>query len=410
VRVLLIAAGLPFPTDTGGKIRTLNTLRLLTRCHDVTMVALVPSGVSERALEETRAWAGRLIQVPWAETAKGTPAFYAELALNLGSRLPYVVGKHVSRRMRGVLAQLERRERFDALICDFLFPAINTLHLETRPRLLFQHNLETRIWERYVATETSPLRRAYFNLQRQRLAQFERLACSTYDQCIAVSDVDADAMLRDFAARAVSVVPTGVDLDHFAPRPGAGGGIVFVGSMDWMPNQDAVRYFVAEILPRVRREEPNVCLTVVGRSAPPDIVRIAESVPGINVTGLVEDVRPYVARADVVVVPLRVGGGTRIKIYEAMAMGKVVVSTTIGVEGLPLRAGREALIADTPDDFARSVLQVLRDSELRRRLGESARTYVAQSCSWDYAARKFLDIIEMAAAAQSRRAPVSVGG
>ena len=407
MRVLLVAAGLPFPSDTGGKIRTINTLRLLTQRHDVTTVALVPPGAGERTIEDTRAWAGRLIPVPWAETAKGTAAFYAELGVNLASRLPYVIAKHSSRRMRTALAQLERNERFDALICDFLFPAINTFHLTTRPRVLFQHNLETRIWERYVATKTSALRRSYFDLQRRRLARFERLACSTYDHCIAVSETDGEAMLRDFGARAVSVIPTGVDLDYFAPQAGGGEGIVFVGSMDWMPNQDAVRYFVNDILPLVRRECPQARFTVVGRSAPPEIMRMAETAPGIKVTGFVEDVRPYVARADVVVVPLRVGGGTRIKIYEAMAMSKAVVSTTIGVEGLPLRAGRDLLIADAPEDLARDVLQVLGSPEARRGLEQRARAYVVENCSWEHAARRFLEIVETEAAAPSPGAPAS---
>jgi len=405
VRVLLVAAGLPFPSDTGGKIRTINTLRLLVRRHDVTTVALVPPGAGERAIEDTRAWAGRLIPVPWAETAKGTAAFYAELGANLASRLPYVVAKHSSRRMRTALAQLERSERFDALICDFLFPAVNTFHLATRPRVLFQHNLETRIWERYVATETSALRRAYFDLQRRRLARFERLACSTYDHCIAVSETDGEAMLRDFGARAVSVIPTGVDLDYFAPQAGGGAGIVFVGSMDWMPNQDAVRYFANDILPLVHRQEPDVKFTIVGRSAPADIVELSRTLPGVEVTGFVEDVRPYVARADVVVVPLRVGGGTRIKIYEAMAMAKAVVSTTIGVEGLPVRAGCDLLIADAPEDFARDVLQLLRDPEMRRSLEQRARAYVVENCSWEHAAHRFLEIVETEAAAPSSCAP-----
>ena len=310
--------------------------------------------------------------------------------------------------MRAVLADLERDARFDALICDFLFPAINTLDLRLRPRLLFQHNLETRIWERYAATETSSLRRAYFDLQRRRVADFERRACSSYDHCIAVSGLDADAMRRDFGARAVSVVPTGVDVDYFCPRPGSGAGVVFVGSMDWMPNQDAVRYFAAEVLPLVRREEPDVRFTVVGRSAPADVVELSRSAPGVEVTGFVEDVRPYIARADVVVVPLRVGGGTRIKIYEAMAMGKVVVSTTIGVEGLPVRAGRDLVIADTPEHFAREVLQVLRSPEMRRSLEQRARAYVVENCSWDHGARKFLETVEAAAAVpRSPRAPAA---
>lgn len=410
MKVLLVAAGLPFPMDTGGKIRTVHTLRLLNELHTVTMVTLVPRGTEAASVEQTRQWVGELIQIPWRERAKRTPAFYGELLSNLPSRLPYVIAKHVSHEMEQRLADLERSGDYDALICDFLFPAANTLHLSLRPRILFQHNVETRIWDRYVANETSPLRRLYFASQRRRLARFERLACSGYDHCIAVSDEDAADMARRFGARAVSVVPTGVDLDHYAPRATRAEDIVFVGSMDWMPNQDAVRYFINEVLPMIRRRVPNAHFTVVGRSVPRDIARLAERIRNVEVTGFVPDVRPYYERAAAVVVPLRVGGGTRIKIYEAMAMGRAVVSTSVGMEGLPVSPGRDLLAADTPEELARAVAEMLTNAESRRRYETAARAFAEANCSWDHAAKRFLEAVVGIVAEHNGAAAVGARG
>jgi glycosyltransferase involved in cell wall biosynthesis len=188
----------------------------------------------------------------------------------------------------------------------------------------------------------------------------------------------------------VHVVQTGVDTSYFTPMPGLEGRahLVFTGSMDWLPNEDGMLYFVRDILPRIRQVEPEVTLSIIGRAPTPAVKRLAEE-HGIEVTGRVDDVRPHVARGDVYVVPLRIGGGTRLKIFEAMAMAKAVVSTTVGAEGLPITPGRDVMIADEPARFAQAVVHLIRDQESRRRIEGAARELVVTKYDWAAVAEDF---------------------
>jgi glycosyltransferase involved in cell wall biosynthesis len=195
----------------------------------------------------------------------------------------------------------------------------------------------------------------------------------------------------------VVVIPTGVDTTYFAPstvaeRPRH---LVFSGSMDWLPNEDGMLYFVHEILPLIRQQEPSVTVTIVGRSPTPSVARLASDA-GIEVTGRVDDVRPYLAAAAVYIVPLRIGGGTRLKIFEAMSMGKAVVSTTVGAEGLPVTAGEHLRLADDPDEFAGAVVHLLRSPIERAQLGTRARHLVATTYDWAAAATELETGLELA--------------
>jgi polysaccharide biosynthesis protein PslH len=208
-----------------------------------------------------------------------------------------------------------------------------------------------------------------------------------------VSEEDACAMQTRYAVRSVSAVPTGVDTEFFAPlglvRERAD--LVFTGSMDWFPNEDAVVFFCKDVLPKLRT--PGVTFTIVGRN-PSARVRHLEMEPGVRVTGTVEDVRPFIDRAAVYVVPLRIGGGTRIKIFEAMAMAKPVVSTSLGAEGLPVTANTHLLLADDPLAFAQCVDRLLEDEASAAALGTRARRVAVESWSWDAAASAFEDICD----------------
>jgi glycosyltransferase involved in cell wall biosynthesis len=188
----------------------------------------------------------------------------------------------------------------------------------------------------------------------------------------------------------VHVVQTGVDTAYFTPIPGREqpGRLVFTGSMDWLPNEDGMLYFVREILPQIRQVEPNVTLSIVGRAPTPAVARLAE-LPGIEVTGRVDDVRPHVAGGEVYVVPLRIGGGTRLKIFEAMSMAKVVVSTTVGAEGLPVTPGRDIVIADDPARFAEAVIGLLRNAGARERMAGEGRRLVVERYDWAAVASDF---------------------
>ena len=295
--------------------------------------------------------------------------------------------------------RLVRQQRqFDSVVCDFLAPAANFGTLAGC--VLFQHNVETSLWRRHAEHARDPLRRAYFRLQARRMFECERKACLEAARIIAVSPADAGLMAEMFGVgmEKISAVPTGVDIDYFRrpPRTPREVDLVFVGSMDWMPNVDGVHYFVREILPLIRRERPSCTFTVLGRRPSPDILDLARADPLIRITGTVPDVRPGLWAARVSIVPLRIGGGTRLKIYESMAGGVPVVSTTVGAEGLDVEHPTNIRLADTPADFASECLQLL-NGEAAERMAEAALDLVTARFSWDRIALDFEEILAGAA-------------
>ena len=249
------------------------------------------------------------------------------------------------------------------------------------PVTVAAHNVESDIWRRLAEQDNGPAGR-FYGLQARRMARFERRVCARDWAMTAVSEGDAER-LREWGARRVEVVPNGVDLDHFRPAPlvpEEPGSLVITGSMDWRANQDAVTWFLDEVVPELRRR-CDFHFTVVGRNPPGWMVRRASN--RIKVTGTVDDVRPFLCRAQVFVTPLRVGGGSRLKILEALAMRRAVVSTRVGAEGLDLEPGRHLLIADSPLEFAECVVRLLGDGALRQRLGEAGRESVEEHYGWD---------------------------
>jgi len=223
----------------------------------------------------------------------------------------------------------------------------------------------------------------------------ERAAVRSAAHVIAVSPADAAVLRDEFGAPRVSVIETGVDTDYFRPTdPGLRepDHVVFVGSMDWLPNEDAVRWFVEEILARIRTRRPAARLTIVGRDPPAAVRALGNGGRGVTVTGRVPDVRTWLARASAVVVPLRIGSGTRLKIFEAMACGAAVVSTTIGAEGLAVTPGRDILLADAPEQFAAAVVELLEDPARARALGERARRLVEERFDWSGVAQRFAEV------------------
>jgi len=214
---------------------------------------------------------------------------------------------------------------------------------------------------------------------------------------IAVSKDDCEQIRSEYAVDNVFEVPTGVDTDFFTPSGKEivdPRNVVFTGSMDWLPNEDAIRYYTDQILPLIRRSLPDVTLTVVGRNPYPGLLELSQKDPAIVVTGRVEDVRPYMERAAAYVVPLRIGGGTRLKIYEAMAMEKAIVSTTVGAEGLPVTDGKELFIADTPEQFAAAVVNLLTNPAQANEVGQQARQTVVEKFGWSGVAKSFAEICE----------------
>jgi glycosyltransferase involved in cell wall biosynthesis len=305
--------------------------------------------------------------------------------------------KYQSAEMRLQIEVLVNRGNIDVLVCDFLMPAINVPDSLPCATVLFQHNVEAMIWKRHFEVQRNPLKKTFLYGQWRKAFAFERKTCRRFDKVVAVSAEDREIMRSDYEVDNLAEVPTGVDTEFFRPDPSVHREprhLVFTGSLDWLPNDDAMRYFVNEILPLVRQKIPDVKLTVVGRNPYPGLIELSKQDPNIVVTGRVEDVRPYMDRAAAYIVPIRVGSGTRLKIYEAMAMELPIVSTTVGAEGLRLVDGRELLIADTPHDFAERIVKLLSDADLAHALGRRASELVRSQFGWNNAAAQFAEICE----------------
>ena len=403
LRILWLKTELLHPVDRGGRIRTYQMLRQLRRTHHVTYVALDDGTSTPEAVEQASEYCQELVRIPHRVPVRGSAAFNIGALANLASSLPYTVTRFRSPEMTRRIRELTRGGQFDVVVCDFLFPSINVPRDIDCPLVLFQHNVEEQIWRRHAEAASNPLTRMYFRTQWRRVRAFEQAECARYDHIVAVSEADRDLMRAQYGIEAVSAIPTGVDVQYFQ-RDGARSrepaNLVFTGAMDWMPNEDAMVRFVTDILPRIRADRSDVTLTIVGRNPSARLRAMAEATPGVTVTGGVPDVRPYLERASVFVVPIRIGGGTRLKIFEAMAMEMPVVSTTIGAEGLPVRHGVDALLADDPKSFATAVLDLLNDPARATRMGKAAAQRVRAEFGWDKVAEQFSDICARAARAR----------
>ncbi|OLE82570.1 MAG: hypothetical protein AUF76_08995 [Acidobacteria bacterium 13_1_20CM_2_65_9] len=386
MRILWLKTDLLLPLDKGGKLRTWHLMRHLATQHEITYLAFAEPDTPQTDVGGMREVAARVETVMRSEPAKGTWQFYADAAMHVVDPLPYAVGKYRSTEFRQRLDALLAEIDFDLIVCDFLFPAVNLPKQLPCPAVMFTHNVESEIWRRHAETKTSPLSKLLYGMQYRRMLRYEGRALRRFDGVLAVSDADRETFDRIYPGairQPVHVVPTGVDTEFFTDSRSDPNSreLVFTGSMDWLPNEDAMIYFCRDVLPLIRAEEPDVQLSIVGRAPTPAVKQLADHA-GVRVTGRVDDVRPFMRDAAVYIVPLRIGGGTRLKIFEAMAMGKAVVSTTVGAEGLPVTSGEHVLLADEANTFSRAVVRLLRDVDRRRQLEAAARALVVEQYDW----------------------------
>jgi sugar transferase (PEP-CTERM/EpsH1 system associated) len=410
LKILWIKTELLHPVDKGGKIRTYEMLKQLKREHHVTYLTLDDGTAPPEARQQASEYCHKLVTVPHRLREKFSAGFYLELFENLFSSLPYAVKKYESSAMREEIQRLVEQDKPDVVVCDFLTPSVNVPENLGCTAVLFQHNVEAMIWQRHYETQANPLKRLYLYWQWLKMRALEKAECLRYDHVIAVSREDCEMMRRDYGVESVSDVPTGVDTEFFRPQTNdtpEPASLVFTGSMDWLPNVDAIQWFCNEILPLVRANVPNVKLTVVGRKPGRELVELGERDPFITVTGRVDDVRPYIESAAAYIVPIRIGGGTRLKIYEALAMEKPMVSTTVGAEGLPLRDGEELLIADDPQSFANAIVRVLNDQTFARILGKRAAANVRERFGWSSVAARFTEICRSVCVENSPTTPIA---
>jgi polysaccharide biosynthesis protein PslH len=403
MKILWVKAGGLVPPDTGGKIRSYNILRQLALQHSVTFFSYYPAHDND-AHPELKNIFDEVVCMPLMLPAPKSGAEMFEYGFRLFSSQPYNIAKFCRPEVRQRLRALVQQQTFDVIVVDFMTAAGVIPWDWPTPKVLFTHNVEAMIWRRHYEVAANPLWKAVSWFEWRRMEAAERRYLRLADQVLTVSDTDRDAFADFLAPEKLTVIPTGVDVEYFQPISAEEipNSLVFTGSMDWLPNEDAIFYFVDAILPLIKRQCPEISLEVVGRNPSRKLQALAETNKCVRLTGWVDDIRPFVARGSVCIVPLRIGGGTRLKIFEAMAMSKAVVSTSVGAEGLPVHQGEDILLADAPDDFAASIVFLLRDAQRRNGLGMAARKLVQEKYSWQTVAEDFSQTLQNAISASKK--------
>lgn len=383
--------------DSGKKLRTFHLLKRLADKYDITIVCYGKLSYDQAKVEHLKELGIKVVLVKDKRIKKWSFGFYMKLFWGIFSTNPFAVDYHFSKDMQEQIFSLLKREDFDLVQCEWTPYAKYFEKIDHPVKILSAHNVEWMQWKRFFECQANPLKSIYAYLQWKRMFNFEKREYPRFDHCVAVSEKDKDLLLS-YGAKATSVIENGVDTAYFTPlqmrvMPNS---MVFTASMDAFSNQDGVKYFVKLIFPKIKQALPSASFTAVGRNPSKDIFKLAWSHPEVKITGTVDDVRPFIAESSLYVVPLRVGGGSRLKILEAMAMGKAVISTTMGVEGLEATSNKNVIIADKPEDFAQKAIELLGNQKLCQSLGSEGRKLVEEKYDWDKIAGKLGEVWEKA--------------
>jgi polysaccharide biosynthesis protein PslH len=402
MRIIWVKMGGLWPINSGGRLRSYHIIEALSQSHDVTVVTTHAPGESAAELRQRLPLCRRVISIPFSPPKRNTLRFFVSLLFSWLTRLPVDIFKHQCSQLRRIVEDQLVTEKYDICIADFLtvFPNIPTTG--NTPVVLFSHNVEYMIWRRLSDNEWFWPVRLILSIESFKMRKYEARACQWSAATISVSEEDVVRLKHDSPQACIASIPTGVDINFFMPdstQKKTSASLVFSGSMDWQPNEDAMMYFLREIFPLIKRQIPSVSLSVVGRNPTPR-VRAEAANHGVEVTGTVPDIRPWLKTAMVYVVPLRIGGGTRLKIYEALSMGMPVVSTTVGAEGLDLTEGVHLLRADNAAAFAEQTIRLIGDAQLRESLGKAGRALMEENYAWSQVAHRFEMLCREAMSAQ----------
>lgn len=388
MKVLWISQNLPYPPKTGVLQRNYHLIREASRFAEVHLVAIVkrdilPGFDEAIAVRELRKCCLTVdtVHLP-IETSR--VRFAWTVLRSLFTRTPFTVNWANSPTLLKTLQGASSAARFDLVYFDTISLAPYRVVFDDVARVLNHHNIESHLFERRTSHEPSPLRRFYLGQEAKKLRRYEAEAAGEFDSNLVVSELDGERLKRVCASVATAVVANGVDVDYFSrsertPEPGH---LVMVSGMNWFPNRDAVLFMTERIWPQLVSALPNARLTIVGASPPPLVVSLATRDSRVRVTGFVDDVRPYMERAQLYLCPMRDGGGTRLKILDALSMSMPIVATALALEGISLKPETDVLVADTPDAFVHQIVRVVSDPALERRLGQSGRAFVERHFSW----------------------------
>lgn len=384
MKLLFLSPYLPSPPQSGAPRRVQGLLNELSQRHEVSLLALVaPNENTSEAIEATRAYCKEVVVVESnrLDRALGHRRKRILQFASLPQKKSYERITHYHPEFQKELDRLTARTTYDVITTEHC--QLDCYRLPASMRLMLdEHNIEYDILSRTTAAEPPSPRKLYSWINHLKLRSEERASWRRYTG-IALTSKRDEQILRDYLpAKPTAVIPNAVDTNFFQPSTATPepDNILFFGAINYYPNTDGLLFFLDEVFPLIKQQRPSARLTIVGQLPPPSITSRASS--DIVVTGLVDDVRTYINRASVVIVPLRIGGGTRLKIVEAMSMGKPIVSTQLGAEGIEVKHNQDILLADTAPDFAREVVRVLEDDSLAQQLGQAARQRAVAQYSW----------------------------
>jgi glycosyltransferase involved in cell wall biosynthesis len=391
MHVAIIDGDVSYPATSGKRLRTLNLMLQVAKHHHITYIGrcasdsdeahTAPAFLRERGIEPI------LVHDPVAQ--KAGLAFYGRLFANLFSSRPYSVTSHQSDLMTRAIANFAEKQSVDVWQLEWTayLPMIDAAI--AGPRVVIAHNVDTLIWQRYYDTERNFLKRAFLKRQWQKFRRFEDHAFRVASRVVAVSEDDARLIRDEFGQPNVDVVDNGIDRAYYETATGQRDAkqILFLGALDWRPNLDAVGLLLDKIFPKVRAAAPDANLVIVGRHPSAALVERARHTPGVELLANVPDVRPYLASSGVMAVPLRIGGGSRLKILEALACSLPVVSTKVGAEGLLLKPGVDYVQAEE-DVMAEALLDAIRRPHEMQALAQHGRQIVLETYDWGVLAQK----------------------
>jgi len=402
MRVLWLSHLLPYPPRSGVQLRSFNLLKEVSRQHEVHFLAFnqpalvadadVPSAVSAlgqfcRVLD--------VLPIPSERSPAAKPMLAAR---SLFSKYPYTLNWLRSASFASALRLYGRQSKYDLVHFDTISLAPYRRLVRSLPASMTHHNIESDMMLRRAVLEKNWVRRAYYLQEGWRLRIYERVTARDFDVHLTCSELDANRLRKIAPGAATAVIPNGVDTQYFDPRmflcdqrPES---LVFAGGLDWYPNASAMLFFVAKVWPLLKRTLPNATLTVIGRRPPKWLIDAAAADPSVKVLGFVDDVRPHIAAAQVYVCPIFDGGGTKLKVLDALSMGIPIVAHPVACEGIDVSPERNVLLASTPDEFVNQIGRLFADRQFRERLAEEGRKLAEEKYDFEEIGRLLCDLYE----------------
>ncbi len=395
MNILFLTPYLPYPLNNGGLIRVFHLLTNIAKKHQVTLLCMEPDNDKQReGIDILRSKGIDVNLIPVAANQKKEKKRLYQLK-SLFSNKTYQYHQYYSKRMQQAITEQLDSNKYDLLMVEFSQMGYYDITTDI-PRYVDQHNVEYEIMQRTYETEKSPLRRLLAKSEWRKYREHEIENCEKFSGCLTTSKRDADILQQRSPGMECHVIPNGVDSDFFKPvnAPVDPNMILFTGTISYYPNTEGILWFYHNIWHLVKQKNPKATFCIAGKSPPAEVQNLSALDNQITVTGAVDDMRDYYAKATVVVVPLRVGGGTRLKILEGMAMQKAIISTSVGAEGIDHTDGKNILLRDTPEAFADAVIEVMSNQKLRVDLEQAGRQLVEDKYDWQAVGSILCDVFE----------------